>query len=807
MIQKRVLRIELKSDISAGSGYSYAGLIDRDISYDQYGIPVILGRRLKGCMRETAENELYQLLSDKEIGKIFGISKNNRIQGIIVDNAYPEGTQALRHEIEVINTTENKSLKDFRRYVSQNEILNSFTSVKAQTAIEKASRTAKTNSLRYMRIVNDISPLNGKPLVFEAEIQFDDKDIDIELEKKLEKIVKATRNIGQSRNRGLGSVRCILLKKNLDVLGEESRNNACNRVISAKKGPKKAYHDNNSITEIPIIVKNEQPLMISGMNDNESLSYIPGQAVLGALAGKYLNGNPVIGDVFDDSAFRALFLSGDTIFTDLVPYANGMLYHPAPLFIRTLKKTKKYINAEYLEEVVKTLGKRRKEVDSEPADDIEISLDYQPLEGNTAKKLSGKYVYIKNSKQISVHEVATDLVYHHSHQGTNNGEEGKLFPLEVIREQQFFAGRIIVPKQHEKKLRSLLSDGVLRFGKSKTAQYGKCTILQDINISTFDYDDVIIPKGSAFLVQLVSDAIFVNDMDYTTEYGEVKLKIAKHLKLSADNACDSEKFHDMIEIDEKAGYHVQWNLRKAPVPVVKAGSVFVFEAKEKLKVESAGFVGERNHEGFGEYRIFVLAGDYKMEIIERENNSENSETGTEQLIGEVKFGSVHDILKESVLEQMSEKLRMRALNKNDLNLSASHISRLMLMLIESTSGNKSGEDSFADFQERIESVKNREREKMRAKVLEEISVGKDIDDENNDDDKKLWSLNEVYLLDGRDREDRKFSIRREYDLLKRVFCMKEAESAEVMAKEELFGLWKEYVRALLINVKYQMKEQ
>ena len=58
-----------------------------------------------------------------------------------------------------------------------------------------------------MRIVNDISPLNGKPLVFEAEIQFDDKDVDTELEKKLEKIVKATRNIGQSRNRGLGSVR------------------------------------------------------------------------------------------------------------------------------------------------------------------------------------------------------------------------------------------------------------------------------------------------------------------------------------------------------------------------------------------------------------------------------------------------------------------------------------------------------------------------------------------------------------------------------------------------------------------------
>lgn len=48
------LKITLKSDLCAGSGFSYAGLIDSDISYDKYGVPFISGRRLKGCMKESA---------------------------------------------------------------------------------------------------------------------------------------------------------------------------------------------------------------------------------------------------------------------------------------------------------------------------------------------------------------------------------------------------------------------------------------------------------------------------------------------------------------------------------------------------------------------------------------------------------------------------------------------------------------------------------------------------------------------------------------------------------------------------------
>lgn len=49
------IKIELMSDLCAGSGYSFAGVIDSDVSYDEYGLPFLPARRLKGCMREAAE--------------------------------------------------------------------------------------------------------------------------------------------------------------------------------------------------------------------------------------------------------------------------------------------------------------------------------------------------------------------------------------------------------------------------------------------------------------------------------------------------------------------------------------------------------------------------------------------------------------------------------------------------------------------------------------------------------------------------------------------------------------------------------
>ena len=44
------IRIELLSDLCTYSGETYNSLVDMDVIYDEYGIPYIPAKRIKGCM-------------------------------------------------------------------------------------------------------------------------------------------------------------------------------------------------------------------------------------------------------------------------------------------------------------------------------------------------------------------------------------------------------------------------------------------------------------------------------------------------------------------------------------------------------------------------------------------------------------------------------------------------------------------------------------------------------------------------------------------------------------------------------------
>ena len=56
------LQISLKSDTLIGSGEGFGSIIDTDVVFDSLGLPFIPGRRLKGCMRESA-NQVCHMLS------------------------------------------------------------------------------------------------------------------------------------------------------------------------------------------------------------------------------------------------------------------------------------------------------------------------------------------------------------------------------------------------------------------------------------------------------------------------------------------------------------------------------------------------------------------------------------------------------------------------------------------------------------------------------------------------------------------------------------------------------------------------
>ncbi len=77
--KKGEIRITLKSDLCAGSGYSYAGIVDSDACYDTCGLPYIPAKRLKGCLREAAK---MIGISPEQEERIFGKAGQNSAVGV-----------------------------------------------------------------------------------------------------------------------------------------------------------------------------------------------------------------------------------------------------------------------------------------------------------------------------------------------------------------------------------------------------------------------------------------------------------------------------------------------------------------------------------------------------------------------------------------------------------------------------------------------------------------------------------------------------------------------------------------------------
>ncbi|MCR4891943.1 MAG: hypothetical protein K5989_07190, partial [Lachnospiraceae bacterium] len=106
---KATLKIVLQSDLAAGSGYSFAGVVDSDICYDDIGIPYIPGKRIKGCLREIASSFLYSFISEEDISRIFGDPGDSKKMGFQVGNAYPEQYDLLRKTISARRDDNNDS--------------------------------------------------------------------------------------------------------------------------------------------------------------------------------------------------------------------------------------------------------------------------------------------------------------------------------------------------------------------------------------------------------------------------------------------------------------------------------------------------------------------------------------------------------------------------------------------------------------------------------------------------------------------------------------------------------------------------
>lgn len=734
--KEQQLIITLKSDLCAGSGYSYAGIVDSDICYDIYGIPYIPAKRLKGCLREAAG---LIGLTEEETDQIFGKAGERKAKGVFLGNACIEGYEELYQELKEAGPS-------VRKYMTPQNVLDQFTTIRAQTKIME-NGVAKDNSLRYTRTIDHYSPSDRKQeLRFIADVRY--MEMDDAAEEKFGNVVKALRNVGLNRNRGMGSITCKL---------------------SDPKTVQPAGMDFSKVKDeedyiLTYSVKNMEPLVLNTNYDDITEKYISGQMVTGWFANAYLQE----GNSGDTEEFRELFLRDQVIFSGLYPEEEGNCCYPAPVYINRLKKTKKYVNTT-----------KRIPVRPEECGEENVDAEYASGEGNQPKKLKGKFVCFKENG-ILVKEVDTDIVYHYTKKSKKQEAQdgGLLFSFEAVREHQDFSGSVRGQGKYIKILARLLQQGELRFGKSKSAQYGRCVLNKAPEIREVKADTRSYPAGSRILAVLVSDGIFVNETGYTVRCGQVREQIREKLKIreKEEPGQEGEPYSDM-EVRMLTGYYSKWNLRRQAVPAVCAGSAFEFELAEDLELrEKDLYAGIRVGEGYG--RLLVVPNDEKDFRI-REAGKPDPKTGGLKHAGRL-LGNI-------LLDEMKERLGLDALKCNASMKNPAALGRVTLMLSESVFRYPDDPDrAYRDFCSRIASIKTKETSKQIHKIKNEwICEGEDLSVDKLKYIKKLQDLKEAYE--------------------KEILCG--ADSAEMRDEfhRELKKLWSYYLMEILVQEKYRIK--
>lgn len=206
-----ILQLVLKSDTLIGSGDGWASTINNDIVFDDIGLPFIPARRIKGCLRELALQLEYWLLvhnimSQPKVNNLFGIS--GRI----------EPGKLLINDCLLVNRDENKAWLDYivskTKFITKEQVISYFSSVRTQTSIDQQSGNAKKQSLRFVRVLN-------QELVFNGNIDLYEKLNSDEI-KFLAILISKFQNIGSKRTRGFGNIQCKLLDNQNKDLGKKT---------------------------------------------------------------------------------------------------------------------------------------------------------------------------------------------------------------------------------------------------------------------------------------------------------------------------------------------------------------------------------------------------------------------------------------------------------------------------------------------------------------------------------------------------------------------------------------------------------
>lgn len=197
-MKKFYIEVELLSPLQLGSGKADI-ILDSEAAHDKYGLPVFPGKRFKGLLYESAL-EMAEISGEAwftkaEVDALFGRGEDDQ-PALRVDNLTLPGYEGLQEQWRELQRL-------YPGVFSSEELWQTYTDIRCQTAIDAESGTTVDGSLHNLRVVD-------AGIKFEGCLQ-----LLRDMPKAEDIIAKALLNLryaGAKRNRGCGRILCKLLE-------------------------------------------------------------------------------------------------------------------------------------------------------------------------------------------------------------------------------------------------------------------------------------------------------------------------------------------------------------------------------------------------------------------------------------------------------------------------------------------------------------------------------------------------------------------------------------------------------------------
>ena len=445
------IKIGLLSDLCCHSGEVYNTTVDADVVYDSYGIPYIPAKRIKGCIREAAL-ELKDLGLISNYDAIFGKEGNDESLFTLSNakiNKYDEVVNAINAFAQE-KDEDNKVKEKNKDIVEQQKVLQQYTYIRTQTAVNFDTGSAIKNSLRTIRVVK-----SGQ--IFNADCDFKGNRTQLEEFKNAISIVK---HMGVSRTRGLG-----LVNLTVEEIDEED--------VKHVNIEKKNLYENN---EIEYTIKLESPIICKSSEGNQAKSedYIAGSKILGVIAGSM--GKDEYRSIMNDITVSNAYIA-----------SNNKRTNPGRNSWQKIKN-QKYVDGEM---------------------ELTDMIYFDESDGEQRSPANIKYI----SEDGTVKSVDTEISYHHQRPidksiGRATDSSGSFYQLGSICEGQVFKGYIRANKEvAEKVIDSISKLGNVRIGYGKNSEFGQVQFTLDAVKEVKENPQII--KDVDLL--LASDLIVYND--------------------------------------------------------------------------------------------------------------------------------------------------------------------------------------------------------------------------------------------------------------------------------------------------------